>query len=212
MQPDDIEDNVKCVGITLSEEQKDWAEDRIRSAELSDRIDIQLIDYRELPDGLVFDKISSVGMAEHVGKPDISNYINHTSRLLADGGVGVIQSIGHMVDGPSNRWIRKYIFPGAYLPRLDELVHALGQADLDVIDVENLRIHYGMTVDRWIHGYEKVIDRVKQDRGEEFARMWFFYLNALSGGFKYGNMKLWQIVFTKGTNDHLELTRDHIYA
>jgi cyclopropane-fatty-acyl-phospholipid synthase len=199
------------LGITLSEEQKAFAEERVRAAGLSDLVRIEYADYRELPAGERFDKISSVGMVEHVGKSEIPSYVAHTARLLKEGGLGFIQTMGHLAEAQTYHWVKKYIFPGHYLPRLDELALELGRADLEVIDVENLRVHYGLTVDRWIKAYEAVAERVKRERGERFFRMWRFYLHSLAGGFKYGEMKLWQITFTKGLVNDRPLTRDHLY-
>lgn len=203
---------VRCLGITLSEEQRAGAEARVREAGLSDSVRIQFADYRQLPSDQQFEKVSSVGMVEHVGRAEIPGYMAHTARLLKDGGLGFIQTMGHLAKAQTYHWVKKYIFPGHYLPRLDELVLELGRADLEVLDVENLRVHYGLTVEHWLSAYEAVGGRIKSERGEHFYRMWRFYLHSLAGGFKFGDMKLWQITFSKGRNNDLPLTREHLYT
>src|SRR5207237_1170929 len=161
---------------------------------------IRLQDYREL-EGETFDRIVSVGMFEHVGRDHIAEYCERTARLLRPRGVGVLHSMGRMVDGPMNPWITKHIFPGLYLPTLAEIAAAMGTADLNVTDVENLRLHYALTLDQWAARFEAVRDQVAHMFDERFVRMWRFYLAASSTGFRYGHLNVWQITFTRGLDN-----------
>ena len=103
----------------------------------------------------------------------------------------------------------KYIFPGGFLPTLGIIVNQMRKLNLDYYDVEDLRMHYAMTLDHWIKRFEKNKD--KADKGEEFNRMWRLYLNGSSANFKYGMIRLYQIVFTNGPNNNIPLTRDYMY-
>jgi hypothetical protein len=105
----------------------------------------------------------------------------------------------------------RYIFPGGYIPNLTEIVREMGLAGFSLLDVENLRFHYGHTLDRWADNYEKNLEKVKQIFDEPFVRMWRLFLKASSVGFKYGTSRLYQILFSNGLNNELPLTRKHLY-
>jgi cyclopropane-fatty-acyl-phospholipid synthase len=105
----------------------------------------------------------------------------------------------------------KYIFPGGYIPKFNEIVREMGRAGFPIMDVENLRFHYGHTLDRWADNYEKNVEKVRCMFDGSFVRMWRLYLNVCSAGFKYGNSRLYQILFTNGLTNGLPLTRKHLY-
>jgi cyclopropane-fatty-acyl-phospholipid synthase len=88
----------------------------------------------------------------------------------------------------------------------------MSQCDLNVIDVENLRMHYAYTLDRWAAAFEKQLDQALRMFDERFVRMWRMYLHSSAATFRYGYLNLWQITFTKGLANDLPLTREHIYA
>jgi cyclopropane-fatty-acyl-phospholipid synthase len=202
----------RVVGVTLSEEQLREAGARVAELGLGDRVEIRLQDYREVPEQEGFDKIVSVGMFEHVGREHILDYLRQTARLLKPRGTGVLHTIGRMLEGPVNPWIHRYIFPGLYLPSLAELTEGMAKCDLNVIDVENLRMHYAYTLDRWAAAFEKQVEQVRRMFDERFVRMWRMYLHSSAATFRYGYLNLWQITFTKGLVNDLPLTREHIYA
>jgi cyclopropane-fatty-acyl-phospholipid synthase len=202
---------VRVVGVTLSEEQFREAKARIAELRLEDRVEIRLQDYRQIPEEEGFDKIVSVGMFEHVGREHLLGYLRKTAQMLKPGGSGVLHTIGRMFEGPVNPWIRKHIFPGSYLPSLAQIGDGMAKCDLNVVDVENLRMHYAYTLDRWIATYEKQIDQVQRMFDERFARMWRMYLHSCAAGFRYGSLNLWQVTFTKGLVNDLPLTREHLY-
>ena len=140
-----VERGARVTGVTLSTEQHRTANERAAAAGVADRVDFRLTDYRDLDQS--FDRIVSVGMFEHVGAPNYDEYFATVARLLADDGVAVIHSIGRK-DPPSRTqaWVRKYIFPGGYIPALSEVLPAIERAGLWVTDMEILRLHYAETL------------------------------------------------------------------
>jgi len=200
------------VGITLSEEQLREATGRVAELGVGERVELRLQDYREVSEEGGFDKIVSVGMFEHVGREHMLEYLGHTARLLKTGGIGVLQTIGRMSEGSVNPWVHKYIFPGLYLPSLAQLARGLAKSGMNIIDVENLRMHYAYTLDRWADAFELRIDQIRAMFGERFVRMWRMYLHSSAATFRYGYLNLWQITFSKGLVNDLPLTREHLYT
>jgi cyclopropane-fatty-acyl-phospholipid synthase len=203
---------VRVLGITLSEEQKRHAERMVAARGLADRVEIRVADYRELDPRRPFDRIVSIGMFEHVGRRFIPAYVRATSRLLTPGGIGVLHTIGRMAPVPIDAWIGTHVFPGAYFPALAEIATPMGKHDLSIVDVESLRLHYALTLDRWSDGFERHVAAVAEKYGERFVRMWRLYLKASAAAFRVGNLTVWQIQFTRGRNDDLPLTRDYLYT
>ncbi len=201
---------VSGVGCTLSEPQVQFAKERIQQEGLQDRITIAKQDYREI-DG-AFDKFVSIGMFEHVGKRFIPQFMEKTRSLLKKGGIGVLHYIGKEKQTPGDPWTLKYIFPGGYIPLLGETVEEMGKAGLVTVDVENLRLHYAMTLDEWSRRYEANVENIRQMFDESFVRMWRMFLIGSSAGFRYGNTRLYQITFTNGVNNELPLTRENLYC
>ena len=138
----------KVTGVTLSKEQFGVATERARLMGLADRVDFRLQDYRDVEES--FDRIVSVGMFEHVGAPGYDEYFNTARRQLKDDGVMLLHAIGrNSVPGATNPWIRKYIFPGGYIPSLSEVLPAIERSGLYVTDIEILRLHYADTLRAW---------------------------------------------------------------
>jgi cyclopropane-fatty-acyl-phospholipid synthase len=197
------------VGNTLSKNQYEYARNKIKELELQDKIKILYLDYRELSGK--FDKIVSIGMFEHVGKKFIPAFFNKMSSLLKREGLGLLHTIGKDTPSPIDPWTFNYIFPGAYLPIIDEILREMGKNGFSILDVENLRLHYAKTLDQWAENYESNVEKVKKMFDDRFVRQWRLFLNGASAGFKYGMSRLYQILFTKGLNNTLPTTRSHIY-
>jgi cyclopropane-fatty-acyl-phospholipid synthase len=197
------------VGITLSNNQHQYACRRIEELGLGGRIEVKFRDYRQLTGN--FDKFVSIGMFEHVGKRFIPVFMRRVAGLLKKGGTGLLHTIAKDVESPGDAWIARYIFPGGYVPTLPETIREMGRAGLCVLDVEGLRMHYGRTLDCWISNFETNIGRIRTMFDERFVRMWRLYLNASSAGFKYGTTRLYQILFSNGLNNHLPMTREYVY-
>ena len=210
---------VRCEGYTLSENQYNYVLEEIKKRNLANFVKVYLKDYR-MAEGK-FDKFVSIGMFEHVGKKFYPVFFDMVKKILKPGGIGLLQTIGSSKDKPADPWITKYIFPGGFIPALQVIINIMNQKDLVFFDIEDLRIHYGKTLEKWIEGFEENIGEVRRvltkslgssERAEEFVRMWRLYLNASSVSFKKGNNRLYQITFSNGLNNELPLTREYIYA
>ena len=201
---------VKALGVTLSSEQLEKVNARIKLEGLEDLVEVKLLDYRELRD-ISFDRIVSIGMLEHVGKENLMEYFQIVNNLLNDKGVSLVHSITGVNRGGTNTWIDKYIFPGGYVPAIKEIITDIAELDFELIDVESLRRHYGRTLEAWIQNFEKNISQIEKIKDETFIRMWRLYLNACAASFNCGNINIHQIVIAKGVNNDLPWTRDYIY-
>ena len=210
---------VKCEGYTLSQKQYDHIIEEIKKRNLADFVKVYLKDYREARGK--FDKFVSIGMFEHVGRKFHPVFFDVVKKLLKPEGIGLLQTIGSPKDKPSDPWITKYIFPGGFIPALPAICNIMNQKDLVFFDIEDLRKHYALTLDKWIEGFEENIDKIRkalikplggEKQTEEFVRMWRLYLNGSSVSFKAGNNHLYQITFSNGLNNQLPLTRNYIYG
>lgn len=203
---------VRSVGVTLSEEQYHKTTERVQKLGLDEQVTVALMDYRELSKrGLVFDKIASVGMFEHVGQSDYPVFMETVQTLLKDKGTALLHTITHQKEEVGDPWIQKYIFPGGYIPSLREIITLLPEYDFHVADVESLRLHYARTLDHWALRFEEKADEVENMYGEKFVRMWRLYLESSAAFFRNGGLNIHQTLFTKGVNNQLEMTRAHLY-
>jgi len=112
---------------------------------------------------------------------------------------------------PGDPWTLKYIFPGGYIPSLDEIVRTMGETGLVPTDIENLRLHYAKTVEEWCTRYEAHVKTIEKMFDASFVRMWRMFLNGCVINFRYGNPRLYQVIFTNGLNNALPLTREYMY-
>ena len=203
---------VKAVGVTLSREQEKVTKRRLEDEGLGGQVEVRLVDYRDLVrEGSVFDKIVSVGMFEHVGKENIPVYFSCIEKMLKPQGLSLLHTITHPKESPTNPWLEKYIFPWGYIPSLREVVWELPNYDFHLIDVESLRMHYAMTTDRWARNFEQVADQVEEKYGEKFVRMWRLYLVGCTSSFKTSGLDIHQLLFSKGLNNQLPLSREYLY-
>ena len=198
----------EVTGVTLSEEQHKLSNERAEQRGIADRVKFHLKDYRHLDQR--FDRIVSVGMFEHVGVGHFAEYFGKIRTLLADDGAAVVHSINRS-DGPgaTSAWVKKYIFPGGYIPALSEVVPQIEGAGLYITDIEILRLHYAETLRQWAHRFADHRDRARDIYDERFCRMWEFYLAASECAFRFGGMNNFQIQFCR--NQHaLPLTRNYM--
>ena len=198
------------VGITLSKNQFEYANHRIEELGLQNQIKILYKDYRQLNDK--YDKIVSIGMMEHVGKKYIPTFIQKVSDLLKSGGLALLHTIGKDTPSEEDPWTFNYIFPGHYIPTLHEIVKEMGKTGFSILDVENLRLHYAKTLEKWAENFEKNIEKIRELFDETFVRQWRLFLNSTAAGFKYGNCRLFQILVSKGLDNTLPVTREHVYG
>ncbi len=197
---------VHATGVTLSEEQYEATQKRIKDYGLEGQVTVRLLNYLDLEENAHFDKVVSVGMFEHVGKENLPAYMKKVRQLLKPGGLSLLHSIMGPREAPVNSWIRCYIFPGGYIPSLRETISLLPEYDFHLLHAESLRLHYAKTLDHWLENYLKEWDWVVQTYDERFARMWKLYLMACAAHFRASGLNIYQLAFTKGLNNSLEST------
>ena len=200
----------RVTGLSLSREQIAAARASATQSGLPERVAFELRDYRQ--EKGQYDRVVSVGMFEHVGRSGFDDYFNTIQRVLKPDGVALVHAIGTMAPkGGSDPWIRKYIFPGGYLPSLSETIAAAERSGLWVTDVEVLRLHYAETLRHWSERFaaERETARVLYD--ERFCRRWEFYLAICEMAFRHGRLMVFQIQLAK-RRDVVPLTRDYIAA
>jgi cyclopropane-fatty-acyl-phospholipid synthase len=200
--------DVKVLGVTLSKEQCKLANEKAKALGIADRVRFELRDYRDLTER--FDRIVSVGMFEHVGVHHYGEFFAKVNALLADTGVMLLHSIGHMSPpGTASPWLRKYIFPGAYSPALSEVFTAVEQNSLWVTDLEFLRLHYAKTLAHWEKRFQHNRAKVAEMYDERFCRMWEFYLISAEMMFRTGSQLVFHMQLAK-KRDAVPIVRDYI--
>ncbi|HFD2050092.1 TPA: class I SAM-dependent methyltransferase [Clostridium perfringens] len=203
---------VKALGITLSEEQFKKAKERIKEEGLEDLVDVQLMDYRNLEkSNLEFDRIVSVGMAEHVGHANLPLFFKNVDSVLKESGLFLLHNITNLVETEGNKWITTYIFPGGYLPTLREELNIAADINFRTLDVESLRLHYMKTLEEWCKNFMNHLNEERDMFDDEFLRMWHLYLATCAAAFHYWDIDIHQILFSKGINNTLPMTRKYLY-
>ena len=188
--------NCSIKGISLSEEQISYCLKEQKSLKNTQYLEYSLQDYRNETN--FYDKIVSVGMFEHVGKPFYNAYFKKISDLLSDDGIAVIHTIGNVrTPKLTPAFIRKYIFPGGYIPTLSEIMPAVEKSGLIINDIEVLRLHYADTLRNWYKNFKKAEKQVLDLYDERFVRMWESYLNLSEISFRKGDNVVFQLVLTK---------------
>ena len=195
--------------FNISHEQVAYARARARREGLADRVEFVEDDGRNICGK--YDVFVSVGMLEHLGRQCYRELGEVIHRCLPDSGRGLLHFIGRNRPMPLNSWIRRRIFPGAYPPVLREAMDVFESRDLSVLDVENLRLHYALTLEHWLSRYERSLEKVTARFGREFARSWRLYLAGSVAAFRTGWLQLFQIAFARGANNRIPWTRNHLY-
>ncbi|HSI39130.1 MAG TPA: cyclopropane-fatty-acyl-phospholipid synthase family protein [Xanthobacteraceae bacterium] len=194
--------------INVATEQLAESRRRAAAAGVLDRITFVEQDYRELTG--TFDRVVSIGMMEHVGVAHFDEYFSTVRRLLTPGGFALIHAIGRMSPpGSTAPFIRKYIFPGGYVPALSEVFASTERTGLWVADCEVLRLHYYWTIRQWRLRFEEKRAEAQAMMGERFCRMWEFYLSAVELGFLHGSNMVFQLLLAS-ERDAVPVIRDYI--
>jgi cyclopropane-fatty-acyl-phospholipid synthase len=207
----------KVTGTNTTTEQVEMVREEIRRRNLQGKCDVIECDFREVP--RQFDKVVSIGVLEHAGRDQLEEVVRAHAAHLKPGGLGLLHFIGHVGRFETEFFIRKHVFPGGWIPSLAETIEAMERAGLEVVDVENLRRHYALTLDAWAERFEKnwekihALDPVKFD--ERFRRVWRAYLFGCAEMFRspHGHTHLFQIVFSKGmiAGDNYPMSRAFLY-
>ena len=208
------EHGARAVGVTLSEPQAELARERIRDAGLSDRCEIRVADYREVDDG-PYDKVSSVGMYEHVGRAQLGEYVGRVTRLLREGGLflnhGIVRAQPRLWDKHS--FIARYVFPDGELHPVGAVVDAMERAGLEIRDDEALREHYALTLRRWVANLAANREAAIAEAGTERERIWRLYMTGSAVAFEAGNISVHQVLAAKpGAPHELPLAREALLA
>jgi cyclopropane-fatty-acyl-phospholipid synthase len=207
-------------GVTLSKNQFEHARQLIQAEGLQERCTVELCDYRDLPDGEVYDKIASVGMFEHVGLKNLPVYFSKIESLLADQGLVLNHGItardvdSREVGAGAGDFIEQYVFPGGELPHLSLALKEIAAAGLEVTDVESLRRHYARTCNEWASRLESNREQASAIAGERRFRIWEVYLAGCAHAFSHGWINIYQVLACKADNTAnipLPLTRDYMY-
>jgi cyclopropane-fatty-acyl-phospholipid synthase len=210
----------KVMGITLSREQLNLARERVRAEGLDGQIDLQLLDYRDLPQDGRFDKVVSVGMFEHVGHANLALYAERLFGAVREGGLVMNHGItakhtdGRPVGRGAGEFIGRYVFPNGELPHLAMISASLSEAGLEIVDVESLRPHYARTLEQWSSRLESRLEEAAAMVPEHALRIWRLYLAGCAYAFAKGWINLHQILAVKAYSDGrtgLPLTRADLY-
>jgi cyclopropane-fatty-acyl-phospholipid synthase len=208
---------VRAHGVTLSPQQLKLARERIEQAGLTERVSVELLDYRDLPGESVYDKVASVGMFEHVGLKNLPVYFSTVHRLLKPRGLFLNHGITHDSEGwersASTEFINRYVFPDGQLDTIGNIQRFMERAKFEIADVEALRPHYAMTLRHWVAGLERNRSRALCHVNEATYRVWRLYMAACALQFESGEIGIYQVLANKraaGVPD-LPLTRRHLY-
>jgi len=205
-------------GINTTTEQVRWVDDEIRRRGLQGELSVREADFREV-DG-EYDKLVSIGVLEHAGRDQLAEVIKAHADFLRPGGLGLLHFIGHVGPADTELFIRKHVFPGGWIPGLAETLVAMERCGLEILDIENLRRHYALTLDVWAQRFAanwpriQALDRSRFD--ERFRRIWMCYLVGCAQMFRLpeGKTHLFQVLFSKGnvTQTSHPMTRDDVHA
>ena len=199
---------VHGMGITLSREQYEAFNRRIKEQNLDDLLEVALMDYRDLPKmNRTFDRVVSVGMAEHVGRRNYQLFMDCAKKVLKPGGLFLLHFISALKEHAGDPWIKKYIFPGGVIPSLREMLSCAAEDDFHTLDAENLRLHYNRTLLCWDKNYREHMDQIREMFDERFVRMWDLYLAACAATFHNGIIDLHQVLFSNGINNDVPMVR-----
>lgn len=204
------EHGVRALGVTLSKEQADWASKRIAQEGLSELAEVRHMDYRDVADAS-YDRISSIGLTEHVGSRNLDSYFASLNAKLVPGG----RLLNHCITRPRNDLpamdpkgvINRYIFPDGELEGPGRIQTAMNDAGFEIRHQENLREHYALTLRHWGANLERNWDEAVAEVGEGTARVWRLYMAGCVLGFERDVVQLHQILGVKldGTESHMPL-------
>ena len=211
---------VKATGITLSQNQHDHVAAKIAELGLADRVRVQLLDYADLPEDRLYDRVASVGMFEHVGIRNYRRYFGKIGRILKPGGLVLNHGITHNWTGADSLgsgigdFIEQYVFPGGQLAHVSRVIQGLADNGLELIDAEALREHYARTLWHWVERLEANAETARREVGEEKFRVWRIYLAGSAHAFDRGWLSLFQLLAGKPLPDGRlphPATREYMY-
>ena len=208
---------VRVTGYNATTEQVESLRGDIARDGLDNVLSVHEADHREVD--RQFDKVAHVGVLEHCGRDQIRPGIEALARATRPGGLGVLHYIGHIGDFETEFYIRKHVFPGGWIPSLTQCLDVMEENGLEILDIENLRRHYALTLDAWADRFDRhweEIRRIDPERFDEhFRRNWRVYLHGCAEMFRAstGYTHLFQIVYSKGNVGYdYPMSRAYLYA
>jgi cyclopropane-fatty-acyl-phospholipid synthase len=201
---------VSVKAFNVSREQILFARERARRERLDHQVEFIEDDYRNIAGQ--YNVFVSVGMLEHVGLDHYAELGSAIHRSIGDTGRGLLHFLGRNQARPLSRWIRKRIFPGAYVPTLGQALEVLAPWNYSVFDVENLRWHYAKTMEHWLDRFESQEPRVAAMYDDRFVRTWRLYLAGSLAAFLTGTLQLFQVVFAGSRCAPIGWTRARLYT
>jgi len=202
-------------GINTTTEQVAELREEVARQGLAEKIRVVECDFREMPGP--YDKLLSIGTLEHAGRDELQAVVRAHANALKPGGLGVIHFIGHVGSFDTEFWIRKYIFPGGWIPSLHEAIDAMDACGLEILDIENLRRHYALTLDAWAERFDAnwdaihALDPARYD--ERHRRIWRTYLWSCAEMFRSRTSRthLFQVTVSKGNVAKYPMSRAFLY-
>jgi len=202
-------------GVNTTTEQVHELRAELERRGLNENIKIMEADFRDVPGS--YDKVCSIGVLEHAGRDQLDDVVAAHAAPLKPGGLGVLHFIGHVGRYETDYWIRAHVFPGGWIPSLAETLASMERAGLEILDVENLRRHYALTLDAWAERFDANWERIRaldpQKFDERFRRTWRVYLYSCAEMFRAdaGYTHLFQIVYSKGNTRSFPMSRAFLY-
>jgi len=204
-------------GLNTTPEQVNAVQEEIRNRGLEGKISVRLADFREVD--RQYDKVVSIGVLEHAGRDQLAEVVKAHAEFLKPGGLGMLHFIGHVGVRDTEFYIRKHVFPGGWIPSLSQTIDEMERCGLEIVDIENLRRHYALTLDAWAERFDRNWENIRaldpQRFNEKFRRVWRTYLLACAEMFRStaGRTHLFQIVFSKGniTRQNYPMSRSFLY-
>jgi cyclopropane-fatty-acyl-phospholipid synthase len=207
---------VRVTGVNATASQADMVRTEIDQRNLGSTLQV-VSDMRDAR--REFDKVVSIGVLEHSGRDQLAEVIHAHARYLKKGGLGLLHFIGHVGHYQTEYFIREHVFPGGWIPSLADTIVEMERAGLEVLDIENLRRHYALTLDAWAERFDRNWERIRaldpKRFNERFRRIWRTYLYGCAEMFRApeGRTHLFQIVFSKGnvTSSSYPMGREFLY-
>ena len=204
-------------GITLSRQQYEYTQAKIRDLGLEKQVTVELRDYRDLPSDAAYDKVSSIGMFEHVGLKNLPTYTAIVQRVLKRGGLFLNHGITDNENGKQKsvgtEFIKRYVFPDGELDSLSNVQRVMEQTNFEICDVEALRCHYALTLRHWVNRLEAQHTEALTHVSEATYRVWRLYMAGCALQFERGAIGVYQILAVNGREGcaDLPLTRHDLY-
>src|SRR6266446_1488457 len=208
---------VRVTGVNTTTAQFEMVRGEISRRKLGGYLEVIDTDFRDAR--REYDKLVSIGTLEHAGRDQLAEVVRAHAKFLKPGGLGMLHFIGHVGHFQTEFFVRKHVFPGGWIPSLADTIVEMERAGLEVLDIENLRRHYALTLDAWGERFDRNWDKIRAldpvKFSEYFRRVWRTYLYACAEMFRSPRLTthLFQIVFSKGnvSKDNYPMSRAFLY-